>query len=196
MRRNQLLRFTQFFIALALALQCHVALGFQSEQLPAGSRLPRLILPAPDSVQVQKYLGLPTMEPFAMSRINARMLIVEFMSVLCPHCQANAPVMNKLYKVIQDNPALAGDIKIIAIAIGSSKNQVDAFRKKFKVPFPMFPDEGYAVVGDLESLDTPTTVLTTITGKVLTSHLGEIRDFDAFLKEIRQIHKKTVGERG
>ena len=190
MRRTWSFRLFQLFILLSLVLPCHVAHGTQSEQLPPGTRLPRLILPAPDSVQVQKYLGLQSNEPFAMSRIGAKMLVVEFMSCFCPHCQANAPAMNKLYKVIQEDPSLSGDIKIVAIAIGNSKAQVDAFKKKFKVAFPMFPDEEYAVVGSLESLDTPTTVLTTITGKVLTGHVGTIRDFDAFLKEIRQIHKK------
>ena len=37
---------------------------------------------------------------------------------------------------------------------------------------------------------TPTTVLTTSSGKVLMKHTGMILDLEAFLKEIGEIHKK------
>jgi hypothetical protein len=33
-------------------------------------------------------------------------------------------------------------------------------------------------------------VITTPAGKVLASHVGPIKDFDAFLKEIKELHKK------
>jgi len=67
------------------------------EKIPAA----KFTLPAPDSVQLQKYLGLNAMEAFKISDIRATLVVVEFMSALCPHCHANAPVVNNIYKTIQ-----------------------------------------------------------------------------------------------
>ena len=36
---------------------------------------------------------------------------------------------------------------------------------------------------------TPTMVLVTPGGKVLTSHVGVIQDFDAYVKEMKELHK-------
>lgn len=92
--------------------------------------------------------------------------------------------------MIQDDAALSKNIKIIGVAIGNNKTQADAFKKNFKVPFPIFPDEQLAIAGAVEVADTPTMLLVTTGGKVLSSHAGAIQNFDAFLKELREINKK------
>jgi hypothetical protein len=102
----------------------------------------------------------------------------------------NAPVVNRLYKVIQDDATLAKDVKIIGIAIGNDKAQTEAFKKGSKAGFPMFPDEKFAIGATVEVGETPTTVLVSNKGKVLAVHRGAIKDFDAFLKDLRAIHKK------
>jgi hypothetical protein len=67
---------------------------------------------------------------------------------------------------------------------------VDALKSKFQVPFPLFPDQKAELWMALGKPSTPTLVLTTIKGKVLMNHSGLIQDFEALLKEIREIHKK------
>jgi thiol-disulfide isomerase/thioredoxin len=175
----------QALICLLFALQCHAASGAVPEEAPT-----QITIPAPESPQAQKYLGLKEMEPFALSKVNAKIVIIEFFNALCPHCAANAPIVNRVYKVIQDDAGLR-DVKIIGVAIGSDKPQVDAFRKNFKIPFPLFIDENFAISAGMGGVDTPTTmVLAASNGKVLASHVGVIKDFDGFLKELRAIHKK------
>jgi peroxiredoxin len=129
------------------------------------------------------------MEPFTLSEVRSKMVLIEFMSVTCPQCIANAPTINRLYKVIQEDPALSRDVKIIGIAIGSDRKQVDAFKKNSKVPFPIFPDDKFAVAEVVDVMETPTMVLVSNNGKTLSSHRGAIKDFDAFLKELKAIHK-------
>jgi peroxiredoxin len=157
-----------------------------AERLPAA----KFTLPAPDSVQAQKYLGLNAMEPFGISDIKATLVVVEFMSALCPHCHANAPIMNNLYKTIQGDSRLA-DVKVIAIAVGNEKAEVEAYKKKFKVPFPVLLDEDCAISASMEGVATPTTmIISTENGKVLFTNVGVIQDPDRFLKQLKSLHKK------
>jgi len=147
-------------------------------------------MPAPDSPQAQKYLGLKDAAPFALSNVNAKIVVIEFFNALCPHCHANAPIVNKLYKVVQEDAGLR-DVKFVGIAIGSEKSEVDAFKKNFKIPFPLFIDVDFSISAAMGGVDTPTTmILGASNGKVYASHVGVIKDFDGFLKELRAIHKK------
>jgi hypothetical protein len=92
--------------------------------------------------------------------------------------------------VIQGDPALAKDIKIIGIGIVDSEKKVEVFKTSFRVPFPLFPDEKGDIFMVVGKPDTPTTIVTTTSGKVLMSHVGVIEDLDGVLKEIREIDKK------
>ena len=185
MTNKRSFRCLPLLICLFLVLQYQSAYG-SGEDLPPA----KFTVPAPESAQVQNYLGLKAMEPFTLSQTNAKLVVVEFFSALCPQCHKNAPVMNKIYKVVQDDGGLA-DVKFIGIAIATEKPQLEAYVKNFKVPFPMFLDETSAISASMEGVETPTTMLiATGTGKVLASHVGVITDFDGFLKELRAIHKK------
>lgn len=105
-------------------------------------------------------------------------------------CGENAPVVNRLYKAIQDDPVLKKDIKVIGIGVGNKDKQLEAFKKAKKAEFPLIPDEEGEAWTALGSAATPSMVVATPAGKVLASHVGPIKDFDAFLKEIKELHKK------
>ena len=105
-------------------------------------------------------------------------------------CHKNAPVVNRLYNVIQGDAVLAKDIRFIGIAIGNDKKQVDAYKAQFRVALPVFPDKEGQIYVAAGKPDVPTMVVTTPGGKVLMSHMGEIKDFDGLLKELREIQKK------
>jgi thiol-disulfide isomerase/thioredoxin len=186
MKKKSFSTYFQALVCILFALQCNAAYSAAvPEQAPA-----QITIPAPESPQAQKYLGLTETGPFALSKVNAKIVIIEFFNALCPKCYANAPIVNRLYKVIQDDAGLR-DVKVIGIAVDSDKFQVDAFRKNFKVPFPLFIDENFAISVAMGGVDTPTTlVLATSNGKVLASHIGVIKDFEDLLKELRTIHKK------
>jgi hypothetical protein len=51
-------------------------------KLNIGPDLPPFTLEKPASAEVQKYLGLQKMEPFGVSQIQAKMVIIEMMSAL------------------------------------------------------------------------------------------------------------------
>jgi peroxiredoxin len=187
----------RFLISLLLltgllsALPCHTVHGSQDEPLQVGSQLPNFTLPAPDSQEASSYLGLKkTMAPCTISQIDAKLVLVEFLSVLCPGCHSNAPVVNRLYQAIQKDAVLARDVKVIGICIGNDNAQRNAFKKNRKVKFPLFTDEDSTTFQAVGMISTPTMVLVTPGGKVLMSHIGRIQDFDGFLKNVRENHEK------
>jgi len=191
MRKNGLFKHFHLVVYFLLALLCSFPGHSQAEQFDVGSQFPPFTLPAPDSADAQTYLGLKTSGPFSISQTSSKIVIVEFMSALCPHCQTNAPVINKVYKTVQDDAGLAADVKLVAVAVGNNQKQVDAFKKTYNVAFPMFVDETFTISGPLGGVDTPTTlVLAAGSGKVLACHTGIIKDFDGFVKELREIRKK------
>jgi len=174
------------FICALILLQFCPSVSADQQQFPAA----KFTIPAPDSAQTQKYLGLTTMAPFKVSDIKASLVVVEFMSAMCPHCHANAPILNNVYKTITSDSKLA-DVKVIAIAVGSEKAEVDAYEKKYKVPFPVFIDDDSSISVSMEGVPTPTTmIIATENGKVLFSHLGVIQDPDRFVKQLKDLHKK------
>jgi peroxiredoxin len=100
------------------------------------------------------------------------------------------PVVNRLYSAIQEDPALKKDIKLMGIGVGNNPKQLEAFKKVHRAKFPLITDEEGEAWIALGSSPTPSMVIATPAGKVLYSHVGPIKDFDAFLKEIRDLHKK------
>jgi len=166
----------------SIFLQCGVA--FCAETAEESSTV-KFTIPPPDSAQTQTYLGLDAVKPFKVTDVKAKIVIIELMSAVCPHCQANAPIMNNIYKIVQADSGLA-DVKVIAIAIADDKAGVEAFKKQFKTPFPVLLDENHEIKSSMSGMGTPTTmVVSTGDAKVLFTHPGVIPDADKFVKQVK-----------
>ena len=53
--------------------------------------------------------------------------------------------MNEFYQAIEQRKDLKGKMKIIGIGIGDTPADVQYFKRKYKVPFPLFPDEDMSI---------------------------------------------------
>ena len=76
-----------------------------------------------------------------MPQVKADILVVEVFNMYCPYCQADAPKVNELHALMGKPRQSKQRIKILGIGIGNTPYEVDVFRRKFKVPFPLVPDE-------------------------------------------------------
>ncbi len=153
-----------------------------------GGRLPEFRLPAPDSAEHRAYLGLEGDAPFTVPEIDARAVIIEIFSMYCPHCQREAPVINRLYHTLSEDPKLKAALKMIGIGVGNTRFEVDHFRKTYDIPFPLFPDGDFSIHKMFGEVRTPYFVVAALSGdgghEVVYSKLGGIGDPDQFLRLI------------
>jgi peroxiredoxin len=53
--------------------------------------------------------------------------------------------VNEFYQAIEQREDLKGEMKIVGIGIGNTPADVQYFKEKYKVPFPLFPDEDKSI---------------------------------------------------
>jgi len=164
--------------------------AWASEPLKVNSRtLAGMKLAVPSNAGEREYLGLSGQGTFTMPEISTDVLIVEVFSMYCPICQATAEETNKLHELIERDPALRGKVKLIGVGIGNTPFEVNMFRKKFHVAFPLFADDNSAIREAFsEPVRTPTFIIVELKGKkklrVLSTSVGKFDDAEAFLKAV------------
>ncbi len=129
-----------------------VSAGGQPEK---GGTLPPITLPVPENDAHKTILGLSAGKTFLLRDIKAKVLMVEIFSMYCPHCQVEAPLVNRLYRKIEADPLLKQNIRLIGIGAGNSAFEVNTFREKFAIPFPLFPDPDFKIHNALGKVRTP-----------------------------------------
>jgi thiol-disulfide isomerase/thioredoxin len=144
----------------------------------AGKLLVDIRLETPETPEEQAYLGLVASGGFNPTTIAGRLLVIEIFSMYCPHCQREAPAVNRLYQAIQASEILRGRVKMIGIGVGNSAYEVDHFRKHYQIAFPLFPDEDFIIHKSVGEVRTPFFIITNIgpndKGRVLWTGAGQM----------------------
>ena len=159
-RRCGLASLAPLLLGLALVSGCATAPA-EGPSLPPPSKeprfeLPALRLPTPGDAAERNYLGLDPGETFALADVRTRILVIEVFNFYCPHCQAEAPNINRLHERIENDERFRGRIKIIGIGISNTAYEVDRFRRLFAIRFPLFADRSRVVSRQLGVRQTPT----------------------------------------
>ncbi len=153
--------------------------------------IPTIELPMPVSEQGKSYLGLSGTGNFKIGQIKSQVLIIEIYSLYCPHCQRAASRVNELLRLIQERPDIKEKIKIIGIGVNNSMYEVESYRERYKVPFPLFPDLTMEVSQKFNVRGTPTFIGLKVNGKGMLEKFyfaeGGFQDAQQFLMEIIQL---------
>jgi len=153
-----------------------------------GGVLPPIKLPVPKDPGEKSYLGLSGSGFFRIPQIKAKVVIIEIFSMYCPQCQKIAPGIDELYRLIESNPDLRDKIKLIGIGAGNSRYEVEVFKKTYHTPFPLFPDNEFAIHKVLGDVRSPYFIAIKInkdgTHEVVHSELDSFREAHAFLESI------------
>jgi peroxiredoxin len=160
-----------------------------ASQPPAiGETLPAITLPIPGNLSEKNYLGISGKGYFKIPEIRADVVIIEIFSLYCPICQSYSPEVNVLYRMIEQVPEFKGRIKVIGIGAGNSTLEVQTFKEKNDVPFPLFQDQDFAIHKRLGEVRTPYFIVIKInkdrTHKVIYSKLGDFGEAETFLQQI------------
>jgi len=173
-----------------LLMLLFAASGHAQSGLPkVGDNLPEMELAKPKDAAYLQYLGLSSGgNSFKINQVKTKVVIIEIFSMYCPYCQAEAPNVNKLYELIENNPALRDKIKIIGIGAGNTQFEVATFKKKYTIAFPLIPDEDFKLHKTVGEPKTPYFIAVKLNGnnppEVIYSKLGALENVDKFLAQI------------
>lgn len=179
------------FVAIIVAAVVQGSGAFALEFKMDEAAVNRLEFSAPESRHERAYLGLSTNDTFRLSQIKTQLLLVEIFNMYCPICQGEAPKVNELHGLIQKDPVLKAKVRFIGIGIGNTPFEVDVFRKKFGVSFPLVPDESFSTEKiSKERIRTPTFLILDLRDaggpKVIGVQVGRIQDVAGFAKALQR----------
>ena len=132
-------------LAFSFSLSAYLALAAATEVPKAGDKLPSIELPVPKSVEERTYLGLESKDFFTIPEIEADVVIIYFFSYYCHFCAQQVSYVNELYRIIDKNPDLRKKIKFIGIGIRNTPQEIEAYRTKYNLSFPLFPDADFSI---------------------------------------------------
>src|SRR4030043_2036258 len=151
-----------------------------------GEVFPVMNLPIPKNPDEKNYLGISGSGSFKIPQIKAKVVIIEIFSMYCPYCQKDAPGINELYHLIENDPDLKNKVKLIGIGAGNTPFEVGVYKKTYAVPFPLFPDQDFTIHKACGEVRTPyfIVVKTNEDGSHLVVHsqLGEYPGAKPFLE--------------
>lgn len=144
---------------------------------------------APITEDGAKYLGLAKAGDFTLADVKAPFVMVEQFNNTCPHCMAQAPVMNALFAKVEADPQLKDKLKIIGTGQGNDAAQMKMWAAFHKVPFPLVPDPDSTFGKAMNFTPYPVTVILDKTGKIVFVHIGAFESVDEVLPKIKAIVK-------
>jgi len=176
-----------------LSLFCFYPYGF-AENTPVHipALLPDIAFENSLSKEELQYLGIQRDSRFfSINDINGIFILVELTNTYCVSCQKNIKIFNKVYKKTLNNKELREKIKIISIAIGNNKQEVDCFKNEHNILYPIITDPEFTAHKALGEPRVPYTmyVRRDAEGKLLIfkTHKSVFDSSDILMNEIRLI---------
>ncbi|MEW5909017.1 MAG: TlpA disulfide reductase family protein [Thermodesulfobacteriota bacterium] len=166
--------------------------SYSESKIPqAGDEFPSISLALSETSISREYLGVTGSKLFKISDIKADAVIIQIFSMYCPHCQKEAPNVNRLFEKLSQHPDLKDKIKLIGIGTGNSAYEVAVFQKKYQIQFPLFEDPDFTIHNRVGEARTPYFFGVKSDGakktKVFFSKLGGFDDPERFLNEIASL---------
>ena len=156
-----------------------------------GEQLPVINLPIPKNSDERNYLGLSGTGLFKIPQIKSKVVIIEIFSMYCPYCQKDAPGVNELYRLIENNADIKDKIKLIGLGAGNSSYEVGVYKNNYSVPFPLFPDKDFEIHKACGEVRTPYFIVVKINGdgthQIVHSQLGNYPGAQPFLELVLKV---------
>jgi peroxiredoxin len=96
-----------------------------------------------------------------------------------------APFLNQLFDRVQQDPALKGKLKFMAVAQSGDTGPVMAWKAMQKVPFPVLPDPNSTLGKALNFTPYPVTMVVDKSGKIVWVQVGAFDDVEEVFKGIK-----------
>jgi peroxiredoxin len=102
---------------------------------------------------------------------------------------AQAPVLNELYNLANQDPVLKGKLKFMGVGKDNDEMTMKMWKAFYKVPFPMIADPGGMFAKALNFPNYPVTMVLDKSGKIVWVHVGAFDNAAEALKDIKAVVK-------
>lgn len=137
------------------ALAANASASPDMKPLPVGQAAPDVLLSGPASPGEAAQLGVQaSAKSFRLNDIKGDAVILVVFSMYCPFCQKEGPELDKMHKLIKDK-GLADKLKLVGLGAGNSAYEVNVYREKFKLGFPLLADQDFAAHKAFGQVGTP-----------------------------------------
>ncbi len=164
---------------------CASPLTAAESEPKVGQVLGPVTFAAPLSAEDAKYLGLDKQRPFTIKDVKSPYIFIEQFNTSCPHCMHEAPTLNKLFTLVQQDPALKDKVKFLAAGQGNDVGPVMMWKGFHKVQFPLLPDPNSDLGKALNFTPFPINMLVDKSGKIVWLHIGALEDANEALQGIK-----------
>lgn len=189
------LSFKGWICFLLLAVAPHFVWGAPIKDpnpvLRSGDVLPPMIYPNLLFPSDRTYLGIGDKATFQLNHVQADLIVIKFLNTNCVYCVKLLPTFNLIFQMIQQDKRLKVRAKILAIGAGDTSFELDEFKKKHSIPYPVISDtefKAYKAVGE------PRVPFIVVARKdkqgqwiVATVNIGLIFSAENFIGELRSI---------
>jgi hypothetical protein len=187
MMRNKLMVLS-FVLALVFFLGAVSLAGAEADP-KVGQVLGPVKFAKPASDAEVKYLGLAKAEEFTIKDVKAPYILIEQFNTSCPHCMHQAPGLNKLFDMVQQDPALKDKVKFMSVGQNNDESAVKMWKAFHKVPFPVLPDPNSALGKALNFSAYPVSMLVDKSGKLLWVEIGAFESADEVFNKLKATAK-------
>jgi peroxiredoxin len=137
------------------ALAANASASPDMKPLPVGQAAPDVLFGGPASPGEAAQLGVPaSAKSFRLNDIKGEAVILVVFSMYCPYCQKEGPELDKMHKLIKDK-GLADKVKLVGLGAGNSAYEVNVYREKFKLAFPLLADQDFTAYKAFGQVGTP-----------------------------------------
>ena len=180
-------------------VQCLVLLSLAAcllvPSLGSGETFPEVPLPAPQDSAQRAYLGLQDDQPFTLRQVEGKVVLVEILNILCPHCRRQTKPYNELYQMLEADPATRGRVKMLGVAVANDSEDIADFVEIYEVAFPVVSDRHFDLHRALNAGRTPFTLYVLRDqpgdiGVIADTHLGgddKMQELFDYLKQMLQM---------
>ena len=134
-----------------------LAYGYRLIQI--GEPFPDTSLNVPPASRDRAYLGLPSDGMFSVSDITADLVLVEMLNVHCEDCLNRVEAYNALFQDIEADPVTRDRVKMMAVGVGNTGNEIQRFSSEYHVRFPLVADPQFTLHAAVGKPVTPFSIL-------------------------------------
>jgi hypothetical protein len=149
---------------------------------------------APITEDMAQYLGLAKADAFTVKDVKAPYLLVEQFNSVCPHCIAQAPLMNSLFNLVENDAQMKDKLKFVGAGQGDDETKMKRWKASHNVPFALVPDPDSSFGKAMNFTPFPVIVVLDKTGKILFVQIGAFESANEVFTKIKAIVSATKVE--